>query len=74
MTIEVNPDWWKSLFDEVYLKTDARSVCDGEITRREIDVVLDLLPIEPHHRILDLCGGHGRHSLSSMIMGDVGGK
>lgn len=69
MTIEVNPDWWKSIFDEVYLKTDARSVCDQEITRREIDLVLDLLPIEPHQRILDLCGGHGRHSLELCARG-----
>ena len=69
MTIEVNPDWWKSIFDEVYLKTDARSVCDEEITRREIDLVLELLPIEPDHRILDLCGGHGRHSLELCARG-----
>ena len=69
MTIEVKPDWWKSMFDEVYLKTDARSVCDEKITRREIDVVLDLLPIETNHRILDLCGGHGRHSLELCARG-----
>lgn len=61
MNIRVNPDWWKSMFDEVYLKTDARSVCNAEITRFEIDVVLDLLPIRRGQRILDLCGGHGRH-------------
>jgi len=61
MNISVNPDWWKHLFDEVYLMTDARSVCDQEITRREVDLICKLLPIKPHHRILDLCGGHGRH-------------
>ena len=38
MEIEVDPDWWKTLFDEVYLITDARSVCDSELTRREVDV------------------------------------
>jgi hypothetical protein len=26
MSIKVDPDWWKTLFDEVYLLTDARSV------------------------------------------------
>jgi len=59
----VDPDWWKDLFDEVYLRTDARSVCDDDVTRREIDLLLELLPLAPDHEILDLCGGHGRHSL-----------
>ena len=64
MTMRVDPEWWKTLFDEVYLLTDARSVCDDELTRREIDVICELIPIRPGHRILDLCGGHGRHSLA----------
>ena len=63
MSIEVNPDWWKTLFDEVYLLTDARSVCDPAITRREVDVICSLLPLQGSHKILDLCGGHGRHSI-----------
>ena len=63
MVIDVNPDWWKDLFDEVYLLTDARSVCSEEITRREVDMVLELLPMGADQNILDLCGGHGRHSL-----------
>jgi D-alanine-D-alanine ligase len=62
MSIKVNPDWWRTLFDEVYLLTDARSVCDSKITRREVDVICNLLPIQGSHKILDLCGGHGRHS------------
>ncbi|MEJ2221958.1 MAG: class I SAM-dependent methyltransferase [Desulfobacterales bacterium] len=63
MSITVDPDWWKTLFDEVYLLTDARSVCDARITRREVDLICSLLPIKGSHKILDLCGGHGRHSL-----------
>ncbi len=63
MSIKVDPGWWKTLFDEVYLLTDARSVCDEKLTRRETDVVCDLIPLEMHHRILDLCGGQGRHSM-----------
>lgn len=62
MPIDIDPEWWKTLFDEVYLITDARSVCDDSLTRREIDVICELLPIETHHDILDLCGGHGRHT------------
>ena len=63
MNIEVKPDWWKTLFDDVYLKTDARSVCDGTITSREVDAICDLLCLAEDHIVLDLCGGQGRHSL-----------
>ncbi|MGD8757176.1 MAG: class I SAM-dependent methyltransferase [Desulfobacterales bacterium] len=63
MSIKVDPDWWKTLFDEVYLATDARSVCDRQITHREVDLICRLLPIKDGHKILDACGGHGRHSL-----------
>lgn len=63
MSIDVNPDWWKTIFDDIYLCTDARSVCDEFLTCREVDLILKMLPIQPQHRVLDLCGGHGRHSL-----------
>ncbi len=63
MAIKVDPDWWKTLFDEFYLKTDARSVCNQEISIREVDLICSLLSPEPGHRILDMCGGQGRHSL-----------
>jgi len=61
--IEVDPDWWKDLFDEVYLMADARSVCDPELTRKEADLFIEAARIEPGHRLLDMCGGHGRHSI-----------
>jgi D-alanine-D-alanine ligase len=63
MSMRVDPDWWKSLFDEVYLVTDARSVDDRAVTRQEVDVFTELLPMGRRDRILDLCGGHGRHAL-----------
>jgi len=63
MTIAVEPDWWKTLFDEIYLVTDARTVRDDARTRREIDLFSRLVPVEAEHRVLDLCGGHGRHTL-----------
>ncbi|MDF1537052.1 MAG: class I SAM-dependent methyltransferase [bacterium] len=63
MSIKVHPDWWKTLFDDIYLKTDARTVCNEELSRREVDIILDLLPVESGHHIADLCGGQGRHSL-----------
>jgi D-alanine-D-alanine ligase len=61
--IHVDPDWWKSLFDEVYLLTDAPFVCNPELTRREVEVVERVLGLRPSDRILDLCGGQGRHAL-----------
>lgn len=63
MRIQATADWWKTLFDEVYLMTDARSVCDDALTAREVDLICRLIPINPSQNILDLCGGHGRHSL-----------
>jgi D-alanine-D-alanine ligase len=63
MTIHVDPDWWKTLFDDVYLVTDARSVCSPEVTRTEVEVFSRLIPIDRSHHVLDLCGGHGRHAL-----------
>jgi D-alanine-D-alanine ligase len=63
MTIKVEKDWWKTLFDEVYLQTDARSVCDEELTRQEVDFLIRKLGLLKTDPILDLCGGHGRHAL-----------
>jgi len=60
---KMNPDWWKTLFDETYLITDGRSVCDEEVTSREVDFLEQVQGIEKSSRILDICGGHGRHSL-----------
>jgi D-alanine-D-alanine ligase len=72
MSIKVDADWWKTLFDEVYLLTDARSVCDARITCREVDLICSLLPIKGSHKILDLCGGHGRHSFELNSRGFTG--
>jgi len=59
----VPPDWWRSLFDETYLQTDARSILDEELTRREVDEVIQALDLGREEAILDLCGGQGRHAL-----------
>ena len=61
--VRVDPDWWKTLFDEIYLITDARSVCDEQLTSREVDFLVQTLNLDKSWPILDLCGGHGRHSL-----------
>lgn len=56
-------DWWRDLFNEVYLKTDGDVVENDENTRREVDLVLSATGIGPGDRVLDLCCGQGRHSL-----------
>lgn len=63
MTITVDPDWWQTLFDDIYLITDARTVDNADLTRREVDIFCQILPSRTNLRILDLCGGQGRHTL-----------
>ncbi|TFG22970.1 MAG: methyltransferase domain-containing protein [Promethearchaeota archaeon] len=59
----VRKDWWNHLFNSYYLKTDGDVVNDEEITSREIDIYTKILNLESNKKILDLCCGHGRHSL-----------
>ncbi len=67
----VRPDWWKDLFNPLYLKSDGDVVEDPEITKREVDLVVEALRIKPEDRILDLCCGQGRHSLELASRGFV---
>ncbi len=60
---KVDRDWWKTLFDETYLITDARTVCDEGLTCGEVDFMERALKLKRCWPILDLCGGQGRHSL-----------
>ena len=57
--IRVEHDWWKTLFDEVYLVTDAPFVCNPALTKREVDVIENALGLYPAAHILDVCGGQG---------------
>jgi D-alanine-D-alanine ligase len=59
----LNRDWWKYIFDDIYLLTDSRSVCNKELTGQETDFIEQFLEQDKAAAILDLCGGHGRHSL-----------
>ena len=59
----VRPDWWRRIFNYLYLKTDGDVVDDLNITRREVDLFQRILRISSEDRILDLCCGQGRHSL-----------
>jgi D-alanine-D-alanine ligase len=59
----VQPDWWRRIFNSIYLKTDADVVDDQQITRREVDLFSEILRLSAQDKILDLCCGQGRHSL-----------
>ena len=63
MSIKVDDNWWQDLFNEIYLMTDARSVCDEKLTSQEVDILVETLNLDKSASILDLCGGHGRHSV-----------
>ncbi|MCB9476958.1 MAG: methyltransferase domain-containing protein [Deltaproteobacteria bacterium] len=56
-------DWWRTLFNSLYLKTDGDVVENDVNTVKEIDWVLSSTRFEQNDRILDLCCGQGRHSL-----------
>lgn len=59
----VRPDWWRTIFNSLYLKTDADVVEDQAITATEIDQILQILHPPTDARILDLACGQGRHAL-----------
>lgn len=63
MSLRVDSNWWKDLFDDIYLLTDARTVCDETLTSREVTFLEEYLTLHKSTRILDLCGGQGRHAL-----------
>ncbi len=56
-------DWWSSLFDALYLKTDGDVVENHENTRQDVDLLIASAGLAPDDRVLDLCCGQGRHSL-----------
>jgi D-alanine-D-alanine ligase len=60
---QVDPEWWRHIFDRIYLLTDARSIGDEQITRAESDLMEKYLQVSKNEPILDLCSGQGRHAL-----------
>ena len=57
-------DWWKTLFNALYLKTDGDVTDDNaDNTRHEVDILINALNLKPEDQILDLCCGQGRHVL-----------
>lgn len=56
-------EWWRDLFNSLYLKTDADVVENADNTTSEIEMVIQATGIGAHQKILDLCCGQGRHIL-----------
>jgi D-alanine-D-alanine ligase len=56
-------EWWRKLFNALYVKTDGDVVENADNTRREVDFIVAAAAIQPHSQILDLCCGQGRHCL-----------
>ncbi|MFP4060252.1 MAG: methyltransferase domain-containing protein [Bacteroidales bacterium] len=59
----LQPDWWKRIFNSMYLKTDADVVEDRSITEKEVTLFADVLALDKDDMILDVACGQGRHSL-----------
>jgi len=56
-------DWWRVLFNSVYLKTDGDVIENERNTVREVDLLVEAAGLEPNDCILDICCGQGRHCL-----------
>lgn len=54
--------WWQSYFDEYYLKFWGAKGAFRH-TKKEISFLEKALPLKKRYKILDLCCGHGRHTL-----------
>jgi len=57
-------EWWRTLFNAVYLKTDGDVVENDRNTENEVAALIAATGIVEDDRILDLCCGQGRHALA----------
>ena len=55
----VHPEWWRQIFNSIYLKTDGDVVDDPQVTAKEMDIYIKVLNLTPQDKILDLCCGQG---------------
>jgi D-alanine-D-alanine ligase len=56
-------DWWRTLFNSLYLETDGDVIENDHNTAAEVDLLVRSVGLERNDRILDLCCGQGRHAL-----------
>lgn len=67
----VNPEWWRHIFNALYLKTDADVVNDDNITKQETDLFAKQLNLRKEDAILDVCCGQGRHCFELYTRGFI---
>ncbi len=58
----LQPEWWKYLFNSIYLKTDADVVEDDSITKSEVTIFSQILNLKSNDKLLDLACGQGQTS------------
>src|SRR5690606_35762558 len=56
-------EWWRKLFNALYVKTDGDVVENSENTARDIDFLVTACGLDRTQDVLDLCCGQGRHSI-----------
>jgi D-alanine-D-alanine ligase len=56
-------DWWRTLFNALYLETDGDVFENERNTAEEVELLIQSAGLRPDDRILDLCCGQGRHAL-----------
>src|SRR6201998_3838782 len=54
-------DWWRTLFNSLYLETDGDVIENDRNTGEEVDLLIRTVGLERNNRLLDLCCGHARH-------------
>jgi D-alanine-D-alanine ligase len=62
-------DWWRTLFNSLYLETDGDVIENDRNTADEVGLLIRSVGLERNDRILDLCCGQGRHSLELARLG-----
>lgn len=60
--------WYEDFFGERYLVEYADLITEDR-TRPQVDAIVEILGLPPGARILDLCCGHGRHSIELAARG-----
>jgi D-alanine-D-alanine ligase len=65
----VHPEWWRQIFNAIYLKTDGDVVDDQQVTAKEVDTFCEILKLQPGQRVLDVCCGQGPDSLELVRRG-----
>ncbi len=56
-------DWWRTLFNAVYVQTDGDVVENAANTTADVDLLLSATGLKSDAHVLDLCCGQGRHTI-----------